>query len=182
MELSKDEILVRKEIEKIYDQLVINCRNTSGAAFHKYGQDLLSFCIEIYLSKPIEVQLKVINDGKLENYITKLMNFQLKLGTTGFYHKYRKHHEKQREYYVNYDYGYSSTNNAFKDEPNQVVECIQTVIDNLDPYKKMLVDNFITDKKTYTEVGNKFNITYSHLSRDLKALKQEIKNKCKHFM
>ncbi len=182
--LNEEEKFVRDQIIKIYEQLVINCRNVSGAAYKKYGQDLLAYCVEIYLSKPLEVQLKVIADNKLENYITKLMNFQLKLGTTGFYHKYRKHHEKQREYLTDYIYSPASLthNLAFQDEPNQLMDCMKKVVDDLDPYKKMLVDNFITEKNSFTDVGNKFNITYSHLSRDLKALKLEIKNKCKHFL
>ena len=182
--LTEEEIFVRKEINKEFDQLDINCRKVAGAAYNKYGRDLLAYCIEIYLSKDIEVQLKVISDGKLENYITKLMNFQLKLSTTGFYHKYRKHHEKQRVYLNDYIYSPASVthNLAFEDEEDATLSCVKQIVKGLDPYNKMLVDEFIMKKGNYSEVAVRFKITYSHLSRDLKALKQKIKKKCQHFL
>ena len=133
---------ISNEIAKIYEQLVINCRKVCGAAYDRYGVDLLPFSIEIFLDKPLEVQLKVIADKKLENYITHVMNFQLKLGTTGFYHKYRKHHEKQREYLMDY----------------------------------ILKDN------SFLDVSKKYKITYTHLSRDLKKIKKELKRLCQHSL
>jgi len=183
-ELTEEEIFVRREIDKEYKQLDINCRKVAGAAYNKYGRDLLAYCIEIYLSKPLEVQIKVIADNKLENYITKLMNFQLKLGTTGFYHRYRKHHEKQREYLIDYIYSPASIthNLAFEDEEDGTLTCVKQIVKDLDPYNKMLVDEFIMKKGNYSEVALRFKITYSHLSRDLKALKLKIKKKCQHFL
>jgi len=174
---------ISKEITKIYPQLDINCRKVCGAAYERYGVDLLPYCIEIFLDKPLDVQLKVIKDNKLEHYITHVMNFQLKLGTTGFYHKYRKHHEKQREYYTNYVYSEDqvSYNDAFEDE-NPTLQCVQKVIEDFDPYKKMLVDEIIIKGNTFQYISDKYNITYTHLSRDLKSIKKEIKKLCQHLL
>ena len=104
-ELNEEEIFVRKELAEAYPQLQINCRNVCGSAFGKHGGDLLAMCIEFYLEKSLKYQLKVIKDGKLVNFITYLMNFQLKRDTTRYHYHYRKWDIAQRELYTDYDYG-----------------------------------------------------------------------------
>ena len=174
---------ISNEISKIYDQLVVNCRKVCGTAYDRYGVDLLPFSIEIFLDKPLEVQLKVIADKKLENYITHVMNFQLKLGTTGFYHRYRKHHEKQREYLIDYIYSpdHIALNEAFEDE-NPALDCLKKAIEKLDPYSKMIVDEIIVKDNSFLDVSKKYKITYTHLSRDLKKIKKELKRLCQHSL
>ena len=181
--MTQEEKFVRKELEKVYPQLVINSQKTCGAGYDKWGHDLLALCVMIYLEKPLEVQLKVIADGKLENYITYLMGFQLKLGTTTFYHKYRKHNEKQRDLLPNFEYeGFTVFNDAFDDEPSECYSCVKQEIDKLDPYKKMLINEIVIEKNTYTKVSRRYKINYHHLKYDTQKILKQIKLKCQHLL
>lgn len=180
--LTDKEKKVREELTKIYPQLVINCRNVTGAAYNKHGGDLLAVCVEFYLSKPLDYQLKVIDDGKLEHFLTHMMNFQLKLGTTRFYHYYRKHHERQREWLPNWDYDIDPEfAKPFEDEEDPVITCLNKQIKDLDPYKKMIVEEFIKNGESYHSICKKYNISYSVLKRDTQQLILNLKRQCKHL-
>lgn len=181
-ELTEEEKFVRKKVTEIYPQIIINAQKTAGAAYDKYGHDLIGVVMEFFFDKPVEYQLKVINDGKLENFLTKLMAMQLKLGTTRFYHHYRKFHEKQREFLPNYEYGQNDFYpEPFQDEPDILNECIKKSIDELEPYKKMLVTDLVIHGDTYKQVSERYNIQYGHLKRDLTKVLKDIRNKCKHL-
>lgn len=183
MELTKKEKKVREELTRIYPQLVINCRKTAGAAFEKHGGDLLAVCVEFFLSKETDYQVKVVEDGKLENYITKMMGMQLKLGTTRFYHQYRKWHEKQREFFPNYIYEKSNDFEIpFQDEENTALTCIQSLIEEMNPYEKMLVNELILDTNTMTSVAQKYSIGYNTVKQDFIKLKNILKKKCQHHL
>ena len=64
--LTEDEIFIRKKIEEVYPQLVLNARKVSTTNFHKWGLDLITTVVEFFLKKPIETQLSTIENGKLE--------------------------------------------------------------------------------------------------------------------
>lgn len=183
IELSQEEIMIRQELEKIYPQLLINAKKTCGTAFDKHGLDLIAVCVEFFLNKPLEDQLKTIENGKLENFITFMMAMQLKSGSSKFYSQYRKHHEKQRELYVNYDYGYEyvAYNNAFKNEEDEIITCIKCEIEKLNPYMKMLVNERLLEGKTYTYISETYDINYNSLKKDTNATIKQIKQKCQHL-
>ena len=179
MELTKDEKYVRDCITEIYPQLLVNTRNVCGAAYNKHGGDLLALCIEYYLKKDIEYQLKVIYDGKLEHFITHMMNFQLKHATTKFYHHYRKHHEKQREWLPNYDYGLEyDGDKPFSEEVSDVMQCIEHMRKELNPYEAMLITEYVINELNFQEISKKYNIAYYHLKRDLEQVLLNIKQTC----
>ena len=182
-ELTEDETLVRKELTQNWDQLQINSRNVCGTGADKHAHDLLAVCIEFYLDKPIEYQLKVISDGKLVNFITHLMNFQLKHDTTRYWHHYKKFDIRQRELYVNYNYGpkYTGFNKPFEDEEDPIITCMKSVIDDLDVYNKMIIDEHLVKGEKLTNLSKKYKITYSNLKKDVEKLKLDIKQKCKKF-
>ena len=183
MELTKDEKFVRKELDKLYPQLEINARKTAGAAFPKYGYDLIAVAIEFFLKKPIEKQLEAFETGKAENFITFIMSMQLKSGSSFFYTHYRRFHEKQREFFPNYRYpnkDFDTTLGYPEEDPS--VTCIKKMVEDLDPYERMLFNEVIIEKKTLKEIKEKYNINFHHLSRDVKAIKQRIKTKCQKFL
>ena len=183
MQLTKEEKLVRKAISDIYPQLVINSRNVCGAAYDKHGHDLLAMSIEMYLEKPIEYQLKVINDKKLVNFLTYIMNFQLKHATTRFYHQYRKHNEKQRNWLDNYTYELDMMEEGvpFSDEVSDVMQCIEHMRKELNPYEGMLITEYVLNGLTFEEINKKYNIAYYHLKRDLEEVLLNIKKTCGHL-
>lgn len=184
MKLTEEDKIVRKELEDIYPQLLINAEKVCGAAFNKHGMDLLAVGIEQYLKKPIEYQLKVISDGKLEHFITHIMNFQLKHATTHFYHHYRKHHEKQRELFPNYDYGTNFQIDGWEENhkgDDDAMLCVKHHMKKLDPYRKMLVDEYVINGLKFNHISKKYNIGYHNLKKDLNKVLKEIKALCNYL-
>ena len=181
-DIEKREI-VTAEIGKIYDQLVINCKKTCGAGYDRWGEDLLAMCIEMFLEKKTSYMWKVYQDGKLENFITFMMGFQLKSGSSKFWHVYRKHLNSYRELFDNYTYDYQGVhyNDAFSDEPSDLYYCMQKVIEKLDPYQKMLVNEIMIQGKKFNKTSEKYNMNYHALKTDYKKVRDIIKQKCRHL-
>lgn len=183
--LSDKEKQVRKALADIYPQLRINARKVCGGGFDIWGEDLLAMSIEFFLEKETDYQLKVIADGKIEHYITRIMNFQLKLGTTKFYHKYRKFSERGREMYDNYNYGdaYITNSEPFPDEIGECAQCIQEEIEKLDPYLKMLAKERLIEGRKYKELTEKYNnISYHNMKVDSEELQIKLRNKCHKYL
>ncbi len=181
--LTKDEIFVREELTKVYPQLLINARKTCGYVFDKHGLDLIAVCVEFYLNKDIEVQLKVIADGKLENYITFIMGMQLKSGSSKFYRDYRHHNEKQRDFLPNHLYGdnYVSFTQPFEDEEDECISCLNKAIEKLDPYLGMLVKERVINQKNFTDIANQYDLPYEHLRVSTKEVIKKLREECQHL-
>mgnify|MGYP003632468107 CR=1 FL=1 len=182
--MTKEEIFIRKALTKVYPQLVINAKKVCSYSFDKYGYDLIAVCVEFFLRKPIEAQLTTIENNKLENFITFMMAIQLKSSSSKFYREYRQHHLKQRELYdISYEkYGFSSvTNDAFEDEPNELIECIKAQMETLDPYSKMLINERVILESSYTDISKKYNINYASLKRDTDKALTEIRELCQQY-
>lgn len=184
MILNEEEKLIRKELGRIYPQLILNAKKTCGYAFAKHGLDGLAVAIEFFLSKPLEDQVRTFKEGKMENFITFILAVQVKSGTSKFYTQYRKHHENQREIFPDYNYGdkFQILNDAFIDEENEVVACIKCEISKLDPYLKMLVNERALEGKTYTSISETYDINYNTLKKDTQKAILKIKNKCKPLL
>lgn len=184
--MTEDEIFVRKELEKAYPQLLINTKKTCGYAFEKHGLDLLAVAVEFFLMKPVEVQLDAIEKNKMINFITFIMGVQLKSGSSKFYNVYRKHHEKQRELYDNYDYGKAGLatnvdNAAFEDEEDELMECMKYQISKLNPYQQMLVQEKLIEGRSYAHISKTYNINYGSLKLDTTKAINIIKKACQHL-
>ncbi len=176
--------LVTEEIGSIYEQLVINCKKTCGAGYDKWGEDLLAMCVEMFLEKDTEYIYKVYTDGKLENFLTFMMSFQLKSSTTRFFHRYRKHMSMNRELYDNMavEQQRVARNTTFEDEQSEVYTCMKKVIDKLNPYEKMLVNEIMIEGARYNTTSEKYKINYHSLKGDYKKVQMKIRKLCKHLI
>lgn len=183
MKLTEDEKFVRDEVAKIYNQLVINCMKTCGDGYERWGHDLLPMTIEMFLSKDVKTQLKVIADNKLENYITYMMGLQLKSSSSRFWHHYRKDTNKYRELFPNYNYRNHDPEYAkpFEDEEDEITTCIKKAVENLNPYERMIVNEVIIEGETYKKVSETYDIPYYALKRDAEVIKLKLKQLCKHL-
>jgi hypothetical protein len=193
MVLTEQEIWVREQLTKLYPQLVINARNTCGSVFDKYGYDLIAVCVEFFLKKPIQVQIDAFNNGTAENFITYMMGLQLKSSNTHFYKYYRKHHEKQREYYEDLDYTNVKSVKAPEEqklvsyqpeiqETDLMQNCLKVTVDKLNPYEVMLVRERLIEGKSYTYITKKYGIPYQSVSNDSKQLRKYLHKTCKHLL
>lgn len=187
MTVKQKEAYVRIELDKLYPQLLINAEKTCGAAFDKYGLDLLAMSVEFFLNKPIDKQVEAFQNNKAENFITFIMATQLKSGSSKFYSEYRKHHEKQREYYPNFDYSKYSDNHVvhlevFTDEPNLLVECIQCELDKLPAFERMVFNRLLINKEPASKLSKEYDIPYYHFRDTADKIKNNVKKVCKHFI
>lgn len=175
--------IVTDEIGKIHHQLVINSRKTCGAGTDKWAGDLLAMCIEMFLEKTTDYIWKVYQDKKLENFITFMMGFQLKSGSSRFYHRYRKAIEKSRDLLPNFELRQDrvAQNTAFEDEPSELYSCMKKVIDGLNPYEKMIVNEIMVDGTKFNKTSKKYDINYYQLRKDYELIQIKIKNKCSHL-
>ena len=182
-ELTPEEQFVRDELEKIYPQLLINERKILGDGYEKYGGDLMAVAIEFFLKKPLEQQLKTIEDGKLENFITFIANIQAKNSSTYFYRWYRDHSHRSRDLYTDYVYLINQLPDEEEPEPynDPLHECIKKVIDKLNPFERMLVQEKWLDKKMYKTIAAKYDIPERSLAYGSDKLRAKIKRLCGHL-
>lgn len=181
--MTKEEKYVRDELTKVYPQLKINMQKTCGFNAHRWADDLLAVSVTFFLEKDLDVQLKVISDGKLENYITFIAGMQVKSGSSKFFNTYRKFMNNQREILPNYLYKeYRVTYpEPFEDEENLREKCLRLEMDKLNPYERMIVEKKVIDDMTYKDISKTYNIPYSSLAKDAKAVMEKIKNACIHL-
>lgn len=177
--LTEQEKWVRKELTKLYPQLQINEKKVLGSAYDMYGGDLLAVAVEFFLNKPIDNQVEAFEEGTAENYITYMMNLQAKSSTTKFYHEYKKHTLKMREYYPD-SYLYDAHVEEDKSDDDRML-CLKAAIKELDPFEKMLVEERIIKGVGYEDIREKYDIPYSALSNQLTKVKKKLRKKCQHF-
>jgi len=182
--LTEDEKRVRKELTKVFPQLQINCQKVCGAGYHKWGDDLLQLSVEMFLEKPIEDQIFTIEQNKLENFITYIMNFQLKRGqTTRFWHTHRKFLGTTRELYNGtYDYKHDEMfPKPFDEEISDLQMCIDKQVEDLNPFQKMLIQEKVYYGNSFVDISKKYDIPYTSLQQGLKRTLRNIKELCKHL-
>ena len=120
----------------------------------------------------------------MENFITFIMAFQLKSGSSHFYHHYRKFHEKQREFYPNYNYGerFKYFPVPFEEEDELCLVCLKREIDKLDPYNKMIAEEHLMQGENITAISKKYNIPFGHIKRDKELIIVNLKRKCRQYL
>lgn len=169
---------VDKHLTKIYPQLKKNMVKVCGAGHDFWADDLLSIAVEFFLNKDIEVQYDSCINNKAENFITYMANFQLKSGTSKFFHRHRKFSSKTREYFTD-GYVYDRGSKVFEDDDRTL--CMKEAIKELDPFERMLVDERIIKGMKFNDIAERYDIPYSSLSHNYSKIKTKIKNKCKHL-
>lgn len=181
--LTEEEKYVRKKIEEVYPQLVINARKVSTTNFYKWGLDLITTVVEFFLNKPIEQQLKTIEDGKLENMLTFMMSVQLRSTSSRFYSEFRKHTLAIRELYTDYQYtgmDYNMEDGYDEVFQSELMKCVDYHARELDVYKRMVYEEILRQGKTYTEVSKHYKINYNHLRETTEELRQYFNDRCEH--
>ena len=181
--MTKQEKFVRDEITKVYPQLIINMKKTCGYNTPRWADDLLALSVLFFLEKPLETQLKVIEDGKLENYITFIASLQVRSGTSKFFNDYRRFTASIREFLPNYAYEYDKVEfpKPFEDEEDIVVTCIKHHMQDLNPYEKMLIQQRVIEGKTFKEIQHTFDIPYTNLKKETEIVLKKLKKLCSHL-
>lgn len=167
----KDIPEIMKWLQENYNQLIINTKKTCGTGYNQWGEDLLPFIVKEFLEKPTDYQLKVYKDGKIENWITNAMSFQLKSSTSPFYIQYRRNLINERSAEIN-DLKHDDI------EYDKTYDDLESIILNSDfEFKDALHAIYFKGEELKTYCRNN-NVNYykaqKYIPKYIKVLKQEM--------
>lgn len=170
--------IINSVLTQIHPQLVINSYKvaTENSA---WLQDILPHCILAYLEKPIAYQWQVLLDGKIENWITFAMAFQLKSGNSPFYAKYRNFSNRwDRNVEIGNDeegkFG-SEVFTVFNDELSTKDRIAKLVYNELNFYEQDILQKVWIDGWSQVRYAEHYNIIYTELLNNVSSLKNKIK-------
>jgi hypothetical protein len=174
MDYKEKEKIVKKELGKIYEQLVSNSKKTCRWESEHLREELLHFCIDQFLEKDLDYQMKVVNDGKLENFITRLMGLNLKSSTSPFYYRVRKYTNDSRELLEFFDYKEDKPSIEIEESTN----CISGSVSGLDYYEKYLITEHYYKGMNIASISKNTGISPVTIKKDIVKVLKQIKLKC----
>jgi len=185
--------LVNREVTLAYSKMLQDEKRITSYNY-KYFSDLLSFCLEQFLTKKtLDYQYKVaVVDKALLNYMGKSMALNLKSKSSPYWNQVRKASYNFRGVYeaeyenstyktVNFDLEELDDNFDLPIHQSDPVECISHAVENLDFYHKAIMLDYYFNNMTYNEMNKKYNITLISLKKAVDQGKQLIKEQCQHF-
>ena len=161
-------------------------KNIAKGKMFDYAEDLLHHVI-LDLYKMDEGKLnQLLDDEKMKWYILSGCGLQLRSSTSPFYRIHRKLKMSARENYTSgddHEFHFSGTKGILEQvyEPYQEDElytCMMEEIENLHFYYRILLEEKWFKGMTLNEMRDKYNITLSSLSKDLKVAYAIIREKC----
>jgi hypothetical protein len=181
MTIPQQREFVRKKIDEIYPQLIINCKKTCGTGYQRWGSDLLAVAITFFLEKPLTTQLKTIENNKLENFITFIMGIQLKSSTSHFYCKYRKPLIDSREIFDNLKYKNIKEENSNPLSANnpELMDCMYRELDNYENQEiAKMIRQFYFEDVTITQITKEAGIGLQTFKKRVQEAFLHIQKKC----
>lgn len=196
--LTEDEMreMVNRKVTQKYEKLLKDCKQITTSNYHKYGEDLLAYCLEKFLlDKPIKYQFTVaVIDDKLPNYMGRAMSLNLKSSSSPFWAKYRRegynsrgsylveYGDKEKQHQVPLDQLMMINENFdLPEHKTDAVECVSYALENLDFYHKALMIDYYYNNMTYVQMHKKYGITLINLKKAIDTGQQLIKEQCQHF-
>ena len=173
--MSKDEVFVRKELTKVYPQLKKNMKKVCGSGYDQWGDDLLSVAITFFLEKPLHQQLKTIEEGKLENFITWIANIQLKSNSSKYYSVYRKPLLAERELFGNMKYTYGVNAQGFNEE---LMNCVEKVLSDIEPAWATYFVQIVYDNLPLQDIAKEVHLSMATVKRKIDDITKLIQVKC----
>lgn len=175
--LTKDEKFVRDELTKVYPQLQKNMYKVCGDAHWRWGDDLLAVAVTFFLEKPLETQLKTINNGKLENFITWIANMQLKSSSSYFYTRYRRPMGSSRELYPELDYNDKIITYENKEE---LYQCVNVQLSKIPEDYRDHILSLLYKERTMTEILKGLDIGSITFKKNINDYLKKIEEECQH--
>ena len=180
--MTKDEIYVRKELEKVYPQLLINVKNVCGKGYKQWGEDLLPVAITFFLEKPLEQQLRTIREGKLENFITWIMNIQLKSNSSYHFSMYRKPMARNRELWDE-KYDYMSKEDFIVENFNEeLYQCVEEQLNKIPEEYKEAILGITFRHQPMTYYSEKSNLVQRRFIDEVEKYVKQIEKNCEECL
>ena len=156
-----------------YERLVNNTNKITRDKEKTF--DILHECVISFLQMPETRQLEILENGKIEHFITSCINIQFKSSTSPYHSKYRKRQWNEIEFI---DWKHDLDIEEEISEYDEVCNCIFKEIDNLHFYYRILITDKYILGLTYQQLNEKYKISKNSLLKDVHTGVAMLKEKC----
>ena len=178
---------INKFVAENYTKLLYEVKkNIAKSKMSEYAEDLLHHIIlDLYKMNDAKID-QLLNDNKMFWYLLSGCGLQLRSSTSPFYRVHRKHKMSARENYTSGDDheftftgGMGILEQVYEPyEEDELYQCMLREIENLHFYYRILLEEKWFKGMTLNQMRDKYNITLSSLSKDLKVAYEIIRTKC----
>jgi len=161
---NKNYLYLRREISN----------NICKDGMNDYTDDLLQYMVMWFLERSDEQKEQMLKENMIANYILRGASIQLKSSTSPFYSKVRKFKMSVRE-------GVGLPDGEDDDIPYEndpLYQCMMRELDEMHFYYRTLIQDKWFEGLTLNQMRDRYNITLSSLTKDLKIAYAIIKEKC----
>lgn len=164
--------MINEYIEKNYTSLLNMFKAITKN--HQSTEDLLNDCILNFLEKGNDYTTKVLNDGKVNNYLVRMAYIQFNSKTSPFYTQYKK----QSIYSVPVEDMEIELEDTIeiKEDTKKLAEDVKLYIGKLPVYNRIIAEQNIVNGTSEREMSRMYNINRVHIHKDLNTIKSNIRN------
>ena len=156
--------------------------NIAYGRMSSYASDLLHHIIlDLYKMNPAKIE-GMLDNGKLKWYVLRGASLQIRSQTSPFYRIHRKEKTYARSGLM--DSGKYDTETYELDDPDvgeDLYECFKRAMAEIHWYQKTLLEKKIIEGKTYQEIYEYYNISKTHLIRDINEALRDVRLICKNI-
>jgi len=153
--------------------------NIAKGRMSQYADDLLIHMIETIYEQDDDKVNQMLDDGKLEWWLLTGAGRQLRSSTSPFYRLYRKEKSWAREEGIE-----GSFSNIFEKPGEEydetLYQCFTEAYEDLHFYQKAIMNKYFYEEKTLQDIHEYYNISKTHLVKDINTAINQIREKCKH--
>jgi len=178
---------LNKYISEHYQWLLNEVKkNIAKGKMSEYAEDLLHHIIlDLYRMDEDKIS-QMLENNKLKWYILSGCGLQLRSSTSPFYRVHRKNKMSSRENYSSgddHEFTFSGGLGILEQvyepyEEDELYNCMLREIENLHWYYRTLIQDKWIEEMTLNQMKDKYGITLTSLSKDLKIAYALIKEKC----
>ena len=178
---------LNKFISEHYEWLMREVKkNIAKGKMSEYAEDLLHHVIlDLYKMNEDKIN-QMLDDDKLKWYILSGCGLQIRSSTSPFYRIHRKERMAARENYTSGDdHEFTFTGGVgileqeyVPYEEDELYKCMMEELENMHFYYRTLIQDKWMANMTLNQMREKYGITLSSLSKDLKVAYEIIRTKC----
>ena len=178
---------INKFVSENYSRLLSEVsKNIAKGKMSEYQTDLLHHIIlDLYKMEEAKID-QLLNDGKMFWYLLSGCGLQLRSSTSPFYRIHRKQKMSARENYNggdDHEFNYSGGRGILEQvytpyEEDELYICMMREIENMHWYYRTLIQDKWIEGLTLAQMKDKYGITLSNLSKDLKISYAIIRERC----
>ncbi len=162
---------MNEKLNEIYPILLSNARKITRGNKQE-AEEVLQIVILSFLEMSEERRMNIINNGKLEHFVTKGVALNFHSSTSPYHRMYRK-----RKHNELYDV-HPQQDEEWRHYYHERCDCVEEAVKELHWYSQHLIKEKFYEGLTYNELHKKYNISLNALVRDIKEGLLMIKEKC----